>query len=297
MNRRTLFPAAVALWSAAAAADAAPVRRPRPDAIRTADGTPLAFTDWGQGRPIVFVHAWALSGRMWEVQVAALAQQGFRCITFDRRGHGRTPDPGRGYELDTLAEDLATVMDQLDLKDVTLVGHSMGAAEALHYLARRGQDRVRRLVLLAPATPCLTLKADNPQGFPAVAFEQIRAAWVRDFPKWVADNTPAFYTPETSAEAMAHGARMMLATPLPVAIACNRVLTDADVRPDCARVTIPTLVIHGDADASAPLDLTGRRTAALIRGARLEVLPGAPHGLFTTHAEPVNQAIGAFARA
>jgi len=234
---------------------------------------------------------------MWDQQVAALVPAGFRCVTFDRRGHGRTPDPGQGYDLDTLAGDLEAVLEQRDLRDVTLVGHSMGAAEALRFMGRPSARRVSRLFLLAPATPCLMQGPDNPQGVPAAAFEQVRAAWRRDFPKWAADNAPAFYTPTTSRETVAHGIAMMLETPLQVAIACNLTLTQADLRSDCARIRAPTLVMQGDRDMSAPLDFTGRRTAALIPGARLEVVPGAPHGLFTTHADLVSAAIGTFAKA
>jgi pimeloyl-ACP methyl ester carboxylesterase len=219
-----------------------------------------------------------------------------RCVAFDRRGHGRSPDPGRGYDMDTLADDLAAVLEQLDLRNVTLVGHSMGGAEVIRYLARHGSGRVRQVVLLAPAAPCLTTSADNPYGLPAAAHEQIRQTWIRDFPKWVADNAAAFYTPDTSPEMVAYGQRMILECPLPVVLACNRALAAADLRADCAKVTVPTLVIHGDADRSAPLEITGKRVAALIPGARLEVLPGAPHGLFTTHAEAINARIGEVVR-
>jgi pimeloyl-ACP methyl ester carboxylesterase len=193
--------------------------------------------------------------------------------------------------MDTLADDLGAVLEQLDLRDVTLVGHSMGGAEVIRYLARHGGGRVRRAVLLAPAAPYLTQTPDNPYGAPAAAHEQLRAAWIRDFPKWIADNARPFYTPQTSPEMVAYGERMLLACPLPVALACNRALTATDLRGDCAKVSVPTLVVHGDADHSAPLAITGERVAALIPQARLVVLRGAPHGLFTTHAEAVNAEI------
>jgi pimeloyl-ACP methyl ester carboxylesterase len=298
MNRRHLMHAAFAgaltadlPVQASAAAAPAPVHRIRPAAIRTSDGASLAYTDWGSGPAVVFVHAWAMHSHMWAQQVAALTPQGFRCITFDRRGHGRSADPGRGYEIDQLADDLAAVVDQLDLRDVTLVGHSMGGAEAVRYLGRRGSSRVKQLVLLAPATPCLTKTADNPMGVPAEAFEQLRAVWAADFPKWVGDNAAAYLTPQTSPEALAYNIRLMLECPITVAIAANRALTAADLRADCRKIDVPTLIVHGDADASAPLELTGRQAAALIPGARLQVLKGAPHGLYTTHVEAVNAAI------
>ncbi|MFC3067722.1 alpha/beta fold hydrolase [Phenylobacterium soli] len=309
MNRRLVLQTA-ALGGAGAlaatlASPAAAAVRPRPAAppplgsadVRAADGAALACTDWGSGPPVVFVSSWAMPSRMWQAQVAALSQAGLRCVAFDRRGHGRSPDPGRGYDMDTLAADLAAVLDQLDLRGVTLVGHSMGCAEAIRYLARDDAGRVKRAVLLAPAAPYLTRTADNPFGLPPEAHDQIRAAWTRDFPRWVADNARPFYTPETSAEAVAYGAQMLLECPLPVVLACNRALTATDLRADCAKVAVPTRVIHGDMDASAPLEMTGRRVAALIPGAELVVLKGAPHGLFTTHAEAVNQHILAAARA
>lgn len=295
MNRRNLIQATLAVCGAAVAepslAAPAPRHGPRPPQIRAADGAVLAYTDRGSGPPVVLVHAWAMHAQMWNLQVEALSHAGFRCITFDRRGHGRSPDPGRGYDLDTLAEDLAAVLDQLDLRGVTLVGHSMGGAEVIRYLGRHGASRIKQVVLLAPATPCLTRSADNAAGLPAAAFEQARAVWVADFPKWVSDNARPFYRPETSPETVAYGTRMMLDCPLPVVLATSRALTSADLRADCRRITTPTLILHGDADQSAPLEMCGRVTAALIANARLVVLPGAPHGLFTTHAETVNQAL------
>ena len=295
MNRRHLMHAAFATGLtvdlAARAAAAAPPVRLRPAAIRATDGASLAYTDRGSGPPVVLVHAWALHSQMWDRQAEALTQAGFRTITFDRRGHGRSADPGRGYDIDTLADDLAAVLHQLDLKGVTLVGHSMGGAEVIHYLGRHGGSRVKQVVLLAPATPCLTQGPDNPHGLPAAAFDHVRSTWVADFPKWVGDNAGPFYTPQTSPETVAYGVRMMLECPLPVALATSRALTSADLRADCRKIAVPTLIVHGDADQSAPLDMCGRTTAALIPGAKLVVLPGAPHGLFTTHAEAVNQAL------
>jgi len=264
------------------------LKGPKPAMIRARDGANLAYTDWGDGAPVVFVGSWALPSRMWEAQIAALASGSVRCVTFDRRGHGRSPDPGRGYDMDTLADDLAAVLEQLDLTGVTLVGHSMGCAEVIRYLARHGDARVRQLVLLSPAAPCLMQTPDNPYGLPAAAHEQVRQAWIADFPKWVADNARPFYTPETSPEMVAYGERMILECPLPVILATNRALITADLRGDCAKVALPTLVVHGDADVSAPLEITGERVAALIPGARLVVIPGAPHGMFTTHAQVVN---------
>jgi pimeloyl-ACP methyl ester carboxylesterase len=268
--------------------------RRRPAEVVAGDGVRLFVRDWGEGRPVLFLHAWALSSGMWGEQAAALEAQGRRCIAFDRRGHGRSAAAQDAYGLDRLADDVADTIAALGLADLDIVAHSMGAAEALRYIARHGGDRVRRLVLLAPATPCLTARPDNPLGAPAEYFEALRGEMAADFAGWIDRNTEPFVTPATPPDVRAKLRAMMLATPVPVALACNRTLAAADVRPDLARLTAPTLVLHGDRDASAPLDITGRPTAAGIAGARLQVIEGAPHGLFVTHAEAVNAALTRF---
>ncbi|MFI4934008.1 MAG: alpha/beta fold hydrolase, partial [Caulobacterales bacterium] len=207
-------------------------------------------------------------------------------------------DVGGGYEIDSLADDVAQVMETLDLRGATLVGHSMGAAEAVRYLTRHGAGRVARLALLAPTTPCLFHAPDNPDGLPPEAFAAVRAAVARDFPSWLGGAaSQGFLTPDASPQLGDWIRQMMLRTSLQGAVACNESFTAADFRPELRRLTLPTLVIQGDADVSTPLPLTGRKTAALIPGARLEVYPGAPHGLIFTHAERVNRDLMAFARA
>jgi pimeloyl-ACP methyl ester carboxylesterase len=298
MQRRILLQA-LAAASVAAAMQPRPARaaarRKARAFVETADGARLALRDWGEGPPVVLVHSWALNSQMWGEQVLALTGAGFRCIAYDRRGHGASSDPGRGYDADTLAADLAAVMDELELRDAVLVGHSMAGGEIARYLARGGERRVKAAAVLSPTTPYLTRTADNPYGLPAPAWEALRAELRRDFPKWVADNTAPFFAPQTSQATMDWGARMLLETPLTVAIACNRVVTDTDYRPDLAKIRVPFLVIHGDKDASAPLEVTGRRTAALVPHSRLVVVPGGPHGLFITHAEAVNRELVALA--
>ena len=277
-----------------AAVEAAPA--PRPATIRTADGLDLHYEAWGSGPPVVLVHSWALHGEMWRQQIPALNDAGFRAIVFDRRGHGRSGNNGQGFDIDTLADDLAAVMDQLDLSCAVLVGHSMASAEIVRYLSRHGSDRVAKVVLLAPTTPCLTKAADNPLGLDAAVFEQGRELWKTDFTQWVADNQAAFFTPQTPRVTADWMISMLLQCPLPVALATSRAFTGVDFRPDLAAIRLPTLIVHGTVDASAPLEITGRPSAALIPGAKLTVLPGAPHGLFLTHDREVNQAIVEFAR-
>lgn len=262
--------------------------------IRARDGAGLFVHEWGDGHPVVFVHAWAVSSAMWAYQTACLGDRGARCILYDRRGHGRSDPAADGFDLDTLADDLAAVVEGLDLHDVVLVGHSMGGAEIIRYLGRHGTGRIAKVALLAPATPCLLESADNPRGAPAAYFESLRAEWLADFPKWIADNKQPFFTPDTSPAMIDWLVSDMLRTPVGVAVACNRALAERDLRPDLARIDRPVLILHGDNDASAPLEITGRPTAAGIAGARLKIYPGAPHGLFVTHMARVNADLHAF---
>lgn len=266
--------------------------RHAPTHVATRDGARLFVRRWGQGRPIVFTHSWALDSSMWGRMFLDLAERGFECIGFDRRGHGRSDAPASGYDMDTLADDLATVIG--DRRDVILVGHSMGAAEILRYAQRHGTARIAKIVLLAPVTPFLLKTADNAFGAPDAFFESIRAEWRRDFPKWIEANKAPFFTPETSVETMDWMAAMMRNTWLPAAIACNRSLIGTDLRPALGKIDRPTLIIHGTRDASAPIEMTGRPTAAGIRGSRLNVYEGAPHGLFVTHHDRVRDDMLAF---
>ncbi len=297
MHRRDLLISSLAAGTAIAAADttrpalAATARTPT---IRAKDGTFLFHRDWGEGRPVVFAASWALSSEMWAYQVAHLSDAGFRCIAYDRRGHGRSDVPSTGYDLDTLADDLAAVIDATGASQVDLVTHSMGGPEAIRYLARHGTAKVRRVAMLAPAGPCLIAGPDNPYGAPRAAFESRVQEWRADFPKWVRDNQKPFFTPQTSQAMQEWLVGQLLSTPAPVAIATFRALFQADVRPDLAKIDRPTLILHGDKDASAPLEITGRRVAAGIRGAELKVYPGAPHGLFVTHLDQVNRDLEAF---
>jgi pimeloyl-ACP methyl ester carboxylesterase len=264
--------------------------------ITARDGTPLFHKDWGPsgGAPVVFLSSWAMNADMWQYQMVTLAARGLRCIAYDRRGHGRSGQPSAGYDVDTLSDDLLALMETLDLEGVTLVGHSMGAAEITRYLTRHGASRVARIALIAPTTPCLQKAADNPDGVPKAAFESVRAGWLRDFPKWIMDNARGFVTPETSGPMIDWLMSLMFQCSLRAAIECHVALTEADFRNELRAVAVPTLIVHGDRDLSAPLVLTGRKTAALVPHARLEVYEGAPHGLFITHAERIDADLLAF---
>jgi len=266
------------------------------DSVRTRDGVNLFCRTWGdpKGPPIVFIHSWAAHSDMWRYQMADLAERGYRCIAYDRRGHGRSGDPGHGYDTDSLADDLAQVIEAFDLAGVVLIGHSMAGGEIVRYLTRHGSGRVARIVLLAPTTPCVARRADNPDGIDPEIFAAVRAGWRKDFHKWIGDNAAPFFVPETPPETVRWMVDLTSSVSLDAAIACNLEMTAADFRAEMTAIDVPTLVIHGDIDASAPLELTGRPTAALIPGARLEMYEGAPHGLFVTHMERLNADVAAF---
>jgi non-heme chloroperoxidase len=251
--------------------------------VETHDGARLFCRDWGQGRPIVFVHGWAANCDLWQYQMVPLSSRGARCVAYDKRGHGRSSDPGRGYDYDSFADDLAAVLDERDLRDVVLIGHSMGPGEIVRYLARHGSARIAKLVLISGAIPFMLKTSDNPGGIEASAFEERRKLWLQDLPAWLAGNARAFVTPETSSETVAWLAGLGMQASLKALFETNRAIAETDLRPDVARVKLPTLIIHGERDRSAPIDLTARRTAALIAGSELRIYEGAPHGLVITH--------------
>lgn len=262
--------------------------------LTTDDGTQLYYDDWGAGRPVVFVHGWSLCNASWDHQLPVFTRQGLRCVAPDRRGHGRSSRPGGGYDFDTLADDLAALLTRLDLRDVTFVAHSMGAGEVARYLSRHGADRVARVALLAPITPYLRRSPSNPQGVDPAQFELLAAALGNDRAAWFAAGVDGFFgvgQPDCrcSPALMDWGLRMILDTPLKVQLDTLHSHTSTDFRPDLASIKVPTLVIHGDVDQSAPLELTGRPTAAQISGARLEVYAGAPHGLMFTHVDRLHR--------
>jgi pimeloyl-ACP methyl ester carboxylesterase len=289
MNRRTVLEATLLGTAFAAASGAsapgAAARQVRSPFVTARDGTKLFVQDWGSGQPVLLLSAWTFDASSWGSQIAALDAKGFRCVAPDRRGHGRSEMPSSGYDLDTLTDDVAAVIEARDLRDITLVGFSMGTAEAVNYLGRYGSDRIARLVLVAPTTPFLVKTEDNPDAVPKAMIEADNAAVARDFAKWIAANEAPFFTPDTPEITRTWIREMMLSVPLPVALACRRTIAFADLRAAAARIDRPTLILHGDKDASAPLPLTGAKTAKLIKGSKLIVYEGAPHPLPLTHSE------------
>jgi pimeloyl-ACP methyl ester carboxylesterase len=264
--------------------------------IETRDGTRLFFRDWGKGAPVVLVASQAVSCDVWNYNVPALIESDMRCVSFDRRGHGRSDQPGGGYDIDTLAEDLGSVLRQLDLRDVTLVGHSLGGGEIIRYLGRHDHEgRVRRAVLIAPTAPFLTKTPDNPGGIDASAFDAVRAQWRIDFPRWVSDGARPFFAPETSEALLRWGERLIADMPLHVLLQVSNCSMNCDLRADLRAIAVPTLVLHGDLDASVPVAF-GKATADMIRSARFVHYERAAHGVFVTHAAQVNRDIVDFVR-
>src|SRR5262245_2306963 len=307
MNRRDILKSTIGVAGAALIADAAQAEtaQPGPSAIatrgpfiETRDRQQLFCKDWGSGAPVVFLAAWALPSDMWDYQMVPLSEQGLRCIAYDRRGHGRSSHAGVGYDYDTLADDLAAVLDAFDLQQVTLVGMSRAGGEMVRYLTRHGDRRIARLVFVATdATPFRLQTVDNPGGIPVDRAEFFRRQMLlRDYPNWMEENRQPFFVPETSRQMQEWVRDMMLRTSMKALVECNRSMTSTDFRPELPQITVPSLLIHGDKDVSAPLEVTGRPTALLIPRARLEVYEGAPHGLFLTHMERLTRDLVAFAK-
>jgi len=270
-------------------------------AVGTENGQPIELhhTDQGTGAPVVLIHGWPLSGRSWESQVSALVAAGHRVITYDRRGFGQSSQPWDGYDYDTLAADLAALMDHLDLQGATLVGFSMGGGEVVRYLHTYGSARVARAVLAGAVPPYLYTSEDNPDG-------GLDDATIASFEDGVRTDRPAFLDGFTTAFFSA-GKKLQVSEPtrqyaLHLAEAaspkgtldCIAAFGRTDFRADVAAVTVPTLVIHGDSDAVVPFEVSGERSGKLIPGAQVVVVKGGPHGFNVSHASEFNSALLGF---
>jgi non-heme chloroperoxidase len=262
--------------------------------IKTAEQFSLFYADYPGDKPVVFAHAWALNGDMWSYQLTDLMTAGFRCITYDRRGHGRSDRPPTGYDIDTLADDLAAMIEGLDLDGVTLIGHSMGTAEVVRYLTRHGAGRIARVVLSGTVTPMLLQGPDNPDGIPDDAVAQVRSVMLRDIGDWMEISGKAEYfygEHRVSQQLQDWTLNTISAVPLPILTQTSDAFVRADFRSELTELTLPTLVIHGTADASMPIDLTARKTASLIPDCRLVTIDGAGHGLYLSESQRYNAAV------
>lgn len=263
------------------------------DTFITRDGTELFYKDWGSGLPVVFSHGWPLNADMWEHQMMFLASRGFRCIAHDRRGFGRSGQPWTGYDYDTFADDLASLMQSLDLIDAVLVGFSMGGGEVARYIGRHGTWRVAKAVLMSAVTPMLMRTDGNPDGVDPAAFDSIRAGLMSNRQGFMAGFGPVFYGASRPGAALPDGVLdwtfgMAMQTSPKATYDCVTALSETDFRTDLAAFDVPTLVLHGDEDQVVPYGPTGPRSAQAIAGARLVTYGGAPHGLFLTHKDRVN---------
>ena len=261
----------------------------------------LHYEDHGDGQPVVLIHGYPLSGRAWDRQVAALLEAGYRVITYDRRGFGHSSQPVVGYDYDTFAADLHALLEQLDLRDVVLVGHSMGTGEVTRFLSNYGSGRVAKGVLVAPIPPFLLQTSDNPDGVPQSVFDGFVEAAKSDTPAWMKGFLDNFYNVDTlrgtliSDQAYQASWNLAVGASATAAVACIPTWA-TDFRPDLPRIDVPILVVQGDADQVLPLDKTGERLPGLIAGTRLVVIQGGPHAIPWTHADQVNTALLDFLR-
>jgi non-heme chloroperoxidase len=269
--------------------------------VESHDGTKVFYNDWGAGRPVVLIHGWPLNSDMWEYQSIPLASHGLRVITYDRRGFGRSEQPWGGYDYDTLAQDLAALFDKLELREAVLVGFSMGGGEVARYLSRYGADRVRKVVLVSAVTPFLLKTSSHEQGVDRAVFNEMVAGLQKDRPGFLASFMKKFYGagllhPAVSSEILKWSEALALQGSPKATLDCIRAFSETDFRPDMRAFTMPTLIIHGDADATVPIDPSGRATAKLIAQAELREYAGAAHGLFYTERERLTADLLAFVR-
>ena len=261
----------------------------------------IHYEDHGVGQPVVLIHGYPLSGRAWDKQVPALLDAGYRVITYDRRGFGQSSQPTIGYDYDTFAADLNTLLEYLDLSDAVLVGHSMGTGEVTRYLGRYGSARVAKGVLVSPIPPYLLQTDDNPGGVPQALFDGFVQAARADTPAWMKGFLDNFYNADTlrgtlvSDQAYQASWNLAVTASATAAVACISTWT-TDFRDDLPKIDVPVLVIHGDADQVLPLDKTGQRLPGLIKDMQLAVIEGGPHAIAWTHAGQVNTALLDFLR-
>jgi non-heme chloroperoxidase len=260
----------------------------------------LHYTDQGTGRPVVLIHGWPLSGRSWESQVPALVGAGHRVITYDRRGFGESSQPWTGYDYDTFAADLDALLAHLDLNDVTLVGFSMGGGEVVRYLGSYGPGRVAQAVLISAVPPYLFRSEDNPDGgLDDAAIAQFEAGVTGDRLAFLEGFIDTFFAAGDAHDLVSQAQRRYavqiaaFASPKGT-LDCIDAFGRTDFRGDVDKITVPTLVIHGDSDAIVPIEVSGRRSAELIKNSSLHVVQGGPHGIITSHPQEVNQALIAF---
>jgi non-heme chloroperoxidase len=267
--------------------------------ITTRDGTQIYYKDWGQGQPVVFSHGWPLSADAWEDQMIFLGDRGFRCIAHDRRGHGRSSQPWDGNDMDTYADDLAAVVEELDLRDAIHVGHSTGGGEVARYIGRHGTKRVAKAVLISAVPPLMLKTAANPGGLPIEVFDQIRTGVLNDRAQFFKDLSAPFYGANRPGAKVSQGLResfwlQSMLCGLKAAYDCIKAFSETDLTEDLKKFDVPTLILHGDDDQIVPIADSALLSAKIVKGATLKVIPGAPHGICSTHKDLINAELLAF---
>jgi non-heme chloroperoxidase len=270
--------------------------------ITVKDGTEIYYKDWGKGQPVVFSHGWPLSGDAWEDQMVYLGLHGFRCIAHDRRGHGRSSQPWDGNNMDTYADDLAELIEKLDLKDAVLVGHSTGGGEVARYIGRHGSRRVAKAVLIGAVTPILMKSASNPDGPGLEVFADIRSKVLADRSQFFKDLTTPFYGANRPGAKVSQGLRdsfwrLGMQAGFKGVIDCIKAFSETDFSDDLKKIDVPTLIMHGDDDQIVPIGSTGMLAAKQIKNAKLKVYKGGSHGICSTIKDEVSADLLSFIKA
>jgi len=267
--------------------------------ITTKDGTQIYYKDWGKGQPIVFSHGWPLSADAWEDQMIFLAGRGYRCIAHDRRGHGRSDQPWDGNDLDTYASDLADLVAALDLREAIHVGHSTGGGEVTRYIGRYGTKRVAKAVLIGAIPPLMLKTPSNPGGLPIEVFDQLRANVLADRSQFFKDLSAPFYGANRPGAQVSQGLRdsfwmQSMLCGHKAAYDCIKAFSETDLTEDLKKIDVPTLILHGDDDQIVPIADSAMLSSKIVKGSKLVVVPGAPHGMCSTLKDRVNQELLSF---
>ncbi|MBZ5675041.1 MAG: alpha/beta hydrolase [Acidobacteriia bacterium] len=267
--------------------------------IATKDGTQIYYKDWGSGQPVVFSHGWPLSADAWDEQLIFVASNGYRAIAHDRRGHGRSTQTWNGNEMDTYADDLAALVEQLDLKDAIHVGHSTGGGEVARYIGRHGTKRVAKALLVGAVPPLMLKTAANPNGSPMEVFDGLRSGVANDRSQFYKDLSAPFYGANRPGSKVSQGVRdqfwrLSMQVGMKAAFDCIKVFSETDFTEDLKKFDIPTLFIHGDDDQIVPIVAASPLAAKIVKGSTLKIYLGAPHGLTTTHRDQFNADLLAF---
>jgi non-heme chloroperoxidase len=269
--------------------------------ITTKDGTQIFYKDWGAGQPVVFSHGWPLNADAWDDQLVFVASNGYRAIAHDRRGHGRSSQPWDGNDMDTYADDLAALMEALDLRDAVLVGHSTGGGEVTRYIGRHGTSRLSKAALVGAVPPLMLKTAANPGGLPIEAFDDIRAGVTADRSQFYKDLSAPFYGANRAGSQVSQGVRDAfwlwgMQVGLKGALDCIKAFSETDMTEDLKKFDIPTLILHGDDDQIVPIADSALLSSKIVKDATLKVYPGAPHGLMSTHKDQLNADLLSFLR-